>query len=201
MQSSLPASHAHTRTGASRREPPSLSVNEAELHKKKKLSARPNVVECKMSVVNSQCSSSLRTTLSADASPHTPVFQKCKRKSGDGGKEEGPWHKRRPIVGAGAERGGNNPVSLGLCLDSPPPPATPRVIVRERSHGRIGVSHAFLAASSQTNTLLAVSPLVSVISLQWPPSSNCSLLPFSNAPPPRLASVHRGHFPLCDAES
>lgn len=117
----------------------------------------------------------------ADISP--PVFQKCKRKSGDGGKEKGPWHKRRPIVGAERGGGGNNPVSLGLCLDSPPPPATPRVIVRERSHGRIGVSHAFLAASSQTNTLLAVSPLVSIISLQWPPSSNCSLLPFSNAPP------------------
>lgn len=178
--------HARVRCGESRRAAPLMKPNCT----KKKLAARPNVVECKMSVVNSQCSSSQR---------FPPVFQKCKRKSGDGGKEEGPWRKRRAIVGA--ERGGgNNPVSLGLRLDSPPPPATPRVIVRERSHGRIGVSHAFLAASSQTNTLLAVSPLVSVISLHWPPSSNCSLLPFSNAPP-RLASVHRGHFPLCDAES
>lgn len=121
------------------------------------------------------------------ADAHPPRFSKMQ-------KEERGWREGRGAVaqaatdcwsgsGAGGWGGGNNPVSLGLCLDSPPPPATPRVIVRERSHGRIGVSHAFLAASSQTNTLLAVSPLVSVISLQWPPSSNCSLLPFSNAPP------------------
>lgn len=198
MCSLLSPLHTHTRTGASRREPPSRSVNEAELHKKKKLSARPNVVECKMSVVNSQCSSSLRSTLPTP--PPTPFFKNAKGRAGMEGRKRGRGTSVDRLLER--ERGGNNPVSLGLCLDSPPSPATPRVIVRERSHGRIGVSHAFLAASSQTNTLLAVSPLVSVISLQWPPSSNCSLLPFSNGPPPpRLASVHRGHFPLCDAES
>lgn len=120
----------------------------------------------------------------ADAST-PPFFKNAKGRAGMEGRKRGRGTSSDRLLER--ERsggvGGNNPVSLGLCLDSPPPPATPRVIVRERSHGRIGVSHAFLAASSQTNTLLAVSPLVSVISLQWPPSSNCSLLPFSNAPP------------------
>lgn len=128
---------------------------------------------------------------------HFAEAEKCKRKSRDGGK-----------VGTSADwllewrEGDNNPVSLGLCLEpcpSPMPPP-PHVIVREQSHGRIGVSHAFLAASSQTNTPLAMSPLVSVISLQWTPSSNCLLLPLLTCPP-CLMSVHLGHYSFCNAES
>lgn len=119
MCSLLSPLHTHTRTGASRREPPSRSVNEAELHKKKKLSARPNVVECKMSVVNSQCSSSLRSTLPTP--PPTPFFKNAKGRAGmDGGKEEGPWHKRRPIVGAGA--GGQQPCQSGFMSGLPSVP-------------------------------------------------------------------------------
>lgn len=83
-------------------------------------------------------------------------------------------------------------------------PPRPHVIVREQSHGRIRVSHAFLAASSQTNTLLAVSPLVFVISLQWPPTFKLFpltfSLPFPNLPSSRVYAIG-DTFPLCDAES